>query len=85
MFYTKKKNKKRKIQEVWEEVIHNLESEAEIEEILLLWADESGSECGSRSELPPKWRMKVFVQDLVLSLSWLGPVTAGRNCPPEWG
>lgn len=49
----KKKLKDKKIQEVWEKVIHNLESEAEIKEILLLWADESGSGFRSRSELPP--------------------------------
>jgi len=40
------------MQKVCEKVMLNLEFEAEIKEILLLWSDESGSEFGSRTEDP---------------------------------
>lgn len=42
------------------------------------------SEFGSRSELPTRWWIIVFVQGLLQPLSWLGPATARRNIPPEW-
>lgn len=41
--------------------MNNLEFEAEIKEILLLWSDESGSEFGSRSEIPHKWSIIAFM------------------------
>lgn len=41
--------------------MYNLEFEAKNKEILLLWADESGSEFGSRSEIPPKWWIIAFM------------------------
>lgn len=56
-----KKRREKRIQEVWQKVMPNLEFEAEIKEILLLWADESGSEFGSRSEIPHKWWIIVFM------------------------
>lgn len=39
----KKKGREKRIQEVWEKVMYNLEFEAKNKEILLLWAGESGS------------------------------------------
>lgn len=48
-----------------EKVMHNLEFEDEIMEILLLWAHELRSEFGNRSEIPYKWWIIAFMHGVV--------------------